>query len=203
MNFFPRFRRAIRSLWPSARLGGCLIAAVWLAFVQPGMSYFGLIDPAVHAQIDAELYGQRPDGETLPGQDYHLPHEHSTSPGITVSGLTLINPFDTAFYRALLSPAERLALQEQRLLTEVIAQAIALAPPDQPPRLAKYNLRSVTELRWLNCHTALRAVGAVCPSAVVGHPTCQLTIWPAGDWIPATSYPAQRAGDALGESTRE
>ncbi len=134
MNSFPCFRRTIRSLWPSARLGGCFIAAVWLAFVQPGMSYFGLIDPATHAQIDAQLYGQRPDGATLPGHDYHPPHEHPTSPGITVSGLPLVNPFGAAFYHTLLSAAERLALQGQRLQTEVIAQVIALAPPDQPPR---------------------------------------------------------------------
>ncbi len=134
MNSFPCIRRAIRSLWPSARLGGCLIAAVWLAFVQPGTSYYGLIDPAVHAQIDAELYSQKPDGEMLPGHDYHPPHEHPTSPGITVSGLTVANPFDTAFYRTLLSPAERLALQGQYLEMDVIARAIAISPPDQPPR---------------------------------------------------------------------
>ncbi|HTP11049.1 MAG TPA: hypothetical protein VMP08_22500 [Anaerolineae bacterium] len=75
-----------------------------------------------------------PDGATLPGHAHHPPHEHPSSPGIIVSGLTLANPFDAAFYRTLLAPAERLALPGQRLEMEVIAEAIALAPPDQPPR---------------------------------------------------------------------
>ena len=134
MNSFKRAGRTIRSRWRSARFSGCLIVAVWLAFVQPGVSYYWWIDPAIHVQIDAELYGQRPDGETLPGHEHHPPHEHPANPGITVSDLTLANPFGAAFYRTLLSPAERLALVGQRSELAVIAQQIALAPPDQPPR---------------------------------------------------------------------
>ena len=39
-----------------------------------------------------------------------------------------------AYYRALLSPAERLALVGQSSELAAIVQRIALAPPDQPPR---------------------------------------------------------------------
>jgi hypothetical protein len=45
----------------------CLLACGWVTLVPPGLSRFGLIDPEVHAQIDAERYGQTPDGHTLPG----------------------------------------------------------------------------------------------------------------------------------------
>ncbi len=135
-TFFKHFVGAIRSRLSSARLDGCLIIVLWLAFVQPGMSGYWLIDPGVHARIDAELYGQLPDGETLPGHDPQLPHEHSIILGTTVSGLTLVNPFGAAFYCALLSPAQRLAVLDRRAELAVIPQSIALTPPDQPPRPA-------------------------------------------------------------------
>ena len=63
------------------------------------------------------------------------PNEHPFIPGITIPGLTLITPFGEAFYYALLSPAQRLALLDRRVEMAVIAQSIALEPPDQPPRL--------------------------------------------------------------------
>lgn len=135
-TFFKHFVGAIRSRLSSARLDGCLIIALWLAFVQPGMSGYWLIDPGVHARIDAELYGQLPDGETLPGHEPQLPHEHSIILGTTVSGLTLVNPFGAAFYCVLLSPAQRLALLDRRAELAVIPQSITLTPPDQPPRPA-------------------------------------------------------------------
>jgi hypothetical protein len=135
MMSFERAARAIHSFRRPAELGIGLIVAAWLVFAQPGMSYYGLIDPKVHAQIDAELYGQRPDGETLPGHEQHPPHEHPITPGNSVPALTLVNPFDAAFYSALLSPAQRLALLGQRVEMIVIAQAIVIEPPDQPPRL--------------------------------------------------------------------
>ncbi len=56
--------------------------------------------------------------------------------GTTVSELTLVNPFGAAFYGALLSPAQRLALLDRRVELAVIPQAITLTPPDQPPRPA-------------------------------------------------------------------
>ncbi len=136
MIFFEHPARAIGSLLRPTRSISCLIVVVWLAFMQPGMSYYGLIDPAAHAQIDAELYGQRPDGETLPGHEPHPPHEHPINPGISVPTVTLANPFDAAFYRTLLFPAQRLALSSHRLELDVIAQAITLELPDQPPRPA-------------------------------------------------------------------
>ena len=109
MIAFEYAARAIRLVQCQARLFTCLIVISWLAFAQPGMSYSWLIDPDVHAQIDAELYGQRPDGETLPGHEPHPPHEHPVMLGLTVPGLTLANPFGEAFYSALMSPAQRLA----------------------------------------------------------------------------------------------
>jgi hypothetical protein len=134
LTFFEHPVEGTRSPLSLVRWSLCLISTVWLAFAQPGMSHYWLIEPAVHAQIDAELYDQLPDGETLPGHIPHPPHEHPSHPGNFVAGLTLANPFDATFYRALLSPAERLALLGQRLEMEVIAQTIVLAPPDQPPR---------------------------------------------------------------------
>ena len=134
ITFFKHFVGAIRSQLSSARLDGCLIIAVWLAFVQPGMSGYWPIDPAVHARIDAERYGQLPDGETLPGHAPQLPHDHSTILGTAVSELTLINPFGAAFYCALLSPAQRRALLDRHAEPSVIPQSITLTPPDQPPR---------------------------------------------------------------------
>jgi hypothetical protein len=136
MIVFKHAARAIRLLRRQARIVACLIVVGWLAFAQPGMSYYWLIDPGVHARIDAELYGQQPDGETLPGHAPQLPHEHSIILGAAVSELTLVNPFGAAFYGALLSPAQRLALLDRRVELAVISQGITLTPPDQPPRLA-------------------------------------------------------------------
>jgi hypothetical protein len=127
--------RAIRPFLRLARFCVCPIVAVWLAFAQPGMSYYWLIDPAVHAQVDAELYGQRPDGETLPGHEPRPPHEHLVL-GVAIPGFMLTNPFDAAFYRVLLSPAQRLALLGQRIQLAVIAHSIAPEPLEQPPRPA-------------------------------------------------------------------
>ena len=86
MLHFQNTMRAKRSHQQRAWLITYLIVSVWLALVQPGMSYFWLIDPALHAEIDKELYGQLPDGETLPGHEHHAPHEHPASEGTTVSG---------------------------------------------------------------------------------------------------------------------
>jgi hypothetical protein len=136
MMSFERTARTIHSSLHLARFSLCLIVAAWLAYAQPGTSLYGLIDPEVHAQIDAEQYGQTIHGETLPGHEYHLPHDHPITPGISIPGLTLANPFDAFFYEALLSPAQRLALFGQRVELDVIAQSIAIEPPDQPPRSA-------------------------------------------------------------------
>ena len=134
MMSFEFAARAIHSFLRPARFSICLIVAAWLAYAQPGTSTYWLIDPDVHAQIDAEQYGQTTHGETLPGHDHHPPHEHPVTLGISIPGLTLTNPFDAAYYRSLLAPALRPALRGQRVELAVIAKAIALAPPDQPPR---------------------------------------------------------------------
>jgi hypothetical protein len=131
------FQNATRADGSHPRRAGlitCLIVSAWLALVQPGMSYFWLIDPALHAEIDKEMYGQLPDGETLPGHEHHPPHEHPTSEGTTVPELTFANPFNAAFYQSLLAAAQRPALRSLRVEADVIAESIALEPPDQPPR---------------------------------------------------------------------
>ena len=122
-------------LWlPPARFGLCLVVSGWLAVMQPGMSHYWLIDPVVHTQIDAELYGQHTDGETLPGHDHSPPHEHPANQGIGVASATFTNPFNAGFYNTLLSPARRRAMFEQRVELAVIARFLAIEPPDQPPR---------------------------------------------------------------------
>ena len=70
------------------------------------------------------------------GHEPHPPHEHPVMLGLTVPGLTLANPFGEAFYSALLSPVQRLALLDRRIEIAVIAQSITPEPPDQPPRPA-------------------------------------------------------------------
>jgi hypothetical protein len=134
MILFEHAARAICSILLPATFSVRLIVVAWLMFAQPGMSVYWLIDPEVHAQIDAEVYGQTTHGATLPGHEHHPPHEHPVTPGISLPGLTLVNPFDASFYQALLSPAQRLALFGHRVELAVIGQSIAIEPPDQPPR---------------------------------------------------------------------
>jgi hypothetical protein len=134
MLLFKRATRAIQPLQRQAGLITCLIVIAWLALVQPGMSYFWLIDPALHAEIDKELYGQLPDGETLPGHEHHPAHEHPTSEGTTVPELTFANPFDAAYYQSLLAAAQRPALRGELVEMNMIARSLAIEPPDQPPR---------------------------------------------------------------------
>ena len=132
-------KHAARATYPlrcQAKFLVCLMVVSWLTFAQPGTSPYWLIDPIVHAQIDAELYGQLPDGETLPGHASQPPHQHPVNQGVSVSGLTFAHPFDAAFYRTLLSPAQQLALLARPIELSVFAHSITLDPPDQPPRSA-------------------------------------------------------------------
>ena len=112
-----------------------LFVVAWLMVMQPGMSYYWLINPDVHAEIDAELYGQSPAGKTLPGHAPHAPHDHSGNPGTTIPSITIDYPFNAAFYQSLLSPSRRRALRSGQLATAIVAESIVIAPPDQPPRV--------------------------------------------------------------------
>jgi hypothetical protein len=111
-----------------------LTICIWVALIQPGVSYFWLIDSDEHAKIDADLYAQTPDGRTLPGHPWHPPHDHPTSVSLGAFELMQQNAFDAEFYDKVFSPAVRLSLQPDRFEVAVIAQPIDLAPPDIPPR---------------------------------------------------------------------
>jgi hypothetical protein len=110
-----------------------LLIGAWLIVMQPGMSAYWLISSAVHAEIDADLYGQSPTGETLPGHAPHAPHDHPRNVGIPIADFTLTNVFGAAFYTSLLWPAQRPALHPLND-TAVIVHSITIESPDQPPR---------------------------------------------------------------------
>jgi hypothetical protein len=109
---------------------------VWLMMVQPGLSFYWLIDPAVHAAIDAARYGQTIDGRPLPGhvQDHQPPHEHPSSSGVPAPNLSLSNVFDRTFRLIVFAPARRPAINGERHEAAVIADSITLIPLDPPPR---------------------------------------------------------------------
>jgi hypothetical protein len=113
----------------------CIVSA-WLMFAQPGMSSYWLIDPAVHAAIDAELYGQTIDGHPLPGHegDHHPPHDHPSSSGLPTPELSLHSVFDDAFHMIVFAPAGEPALDSERHEAAVIAESIVLVPLEPPPR---------------------------------------------------------------------
>lgn len=133
MKFNPHPRSALPRSGLSVALS--LIVSGWLMLVQPGLSHYWLIDPHIHAEIDAALYGQTPDGETLPGHESHAPHQHPVNLGIIVSAPLLIDPFGAEFYRAVFAPATSPALCRRCLGVLIVAKSISLAPPEQPPRL--------------------------------------------------------------------
>jgi hypothetical protein len=88
----------------------CVVACFWLMLVQPGLSYFWLIDPDLHAQIDAERYGQALDGEALPESPRRPLHDHPFAAGIPIPATSLRNAFDAAFYTRVFSAAHRPSL---------------------------------------------------------------------------------------------
>jgi hypothetical protein len=134
MTRFRHVRRVIQPFLSPVRPMVCLFVCAWLAIMQPGMSIYSVISPEVHAEIDKELYGQTPDGHTLPGHEEHAPHDHPANQGTAVPDSTYINPFDAAFYHALFEPTQRPALNGQRLETAIFARSITIEPPEQPPR---------------------------------------------------------------------
>jgi hypothetical protein len=111
-----------------------LLIAVWLMVVQPGMSYYSLINPDVHAEIDAVLYGQSPSGETLPGHQRQSPHQHPMGLGMSIPNLTLVNPFDAAIYDELAAAASRPAVFDHLNEVRLSVRSIVIEPPLQPPR---------------------------------------------------------------------
>ena len=112
----------------------CVVACFWLMLVQPGLSYFWLIDPDLHAQIDAERYGQALDGEALPGSPRRPLHDHPFAAGIPIPATSLRNAFDAAFYTRVFSAAHRPSLGDRWIEAGVTAQPADLPTPDHPPR---------------------------------------------------------------------
>lgn len=110
--------------------GVCL----WLMLIQPGLSFYWLIDPAVHAAFDADQYGQTIDGHDLPGHEHHPPHDHPGTSGIPAPSLSTSNPFDHVFHSIVFAPANRPAINNERHDAAVIAESITLIPLDPPPR---------------------------------------------------------------------
>jgi hypothetical protein len=118
-----------------ARQFVCLVVCGWLAFVQPGLSYYWLIDPQVNAEVDAELYGQRPDGRMLPGRPYQPPHEHPSNGGLPATDPVTLNADASAYSRAIFWGANRPSLQNSYAEVAVIVCAVFPDPPEHPPRV--------------------------------------------------------------------
>ncbi len=117
-----------------ARSFVCLVVCGWLAFVQPGLSYYWLIDPQVHADIDAERYSQLPDGRMLPGHPYQLPHEHPSSGSLPTAHPVTFDDDASAYSRTIFWEANRPSLQNSYAEAAVIACAVFPDPPEHPPR---------------------------------------------------------------------
>jgi hypothetical protein len=126
-----QYRRQVCGL---ARPLVCLIVCGWLVLVQPGLSYYWLIDPLVHAELDAERYGQLPDGRMLPGHPYHPPHEHPSSGGLPITYPVTLDHEASAYSRAIFWEANRPSLQNRYVEAAVIARIVFLDPPEHPPR---------------------------------------------------------------------
>ena len=111
----------------------CLTLGLWLTLVQPGLSPIWLLDPHTHAQIDADRYGQEPDGEPLPGRPWSPPHEHPAGSDLPASSMLLSNAFDADFYQAIFSLTWRPLLRDERIEVGVLAKSITLPPLEHPP----------------------------------------------------------------------
>jgi hypothetical protein len=111
-----------------------LFVCIGLALVQPGVSYYWLIDPQVHAQIDEELYGQAPDGHPLPDRPRHPPHTHPTNDGDQTSVMRPSTDFHMVFQSAVLAAAQCPALNGKCLELLDQAQSVVCDLPDPPPR---------------------------------------------------------------------
>jgi len=111
-----------------------LMTCVWLTLMQPGVSVYWLIVPAVHARIDADEYGQTIDGQPLPDQPVTPPHSHPAHDASAESAVSLPTSFDASFYQVVFSPAQRPSLNGRHIEAHVNAESIAPDPPEHPPR---------------------------------------------------------------------
>ncbi len=111
-----------------------LMTCVWLTVMQPGMSIYWLIVPAVHAHIDADEYSQTIDGQPLPDRPVTPPHSHSAHDASAESAVSLPTSFNAVFYQVVFSPAQRPSLNSRRSEAHVNAESIAPDPPEHPPR---------------------------------------------------------------------
>ena len=112
-----------------------IVACTGLMLIQPGVSATWLLDAHRHAAIDADVYGQTPDGRTLPGRAAHPPHSHPADDSLPGPEIAPLRPFNAAAAAAILSEANRPSLGDRRSDAEVIAAAIFLDPPEHPPRV--------------------------------------------------------------------
>lgn len=110
------------------------MTCAWLALMQPGVSVYWLIAPAIHARIDADEYGQTIDGQPLPDRPVTPPHSHPAHDASAESAVSLPTSFDASFYQVVFSPAQRPSLNGQHIEAHVNAESIALDPPEHPPR---------------------------------------------------------------------
>ncbi len=117
-----------------AQLFVCLIVCGWVAFVQPGLSYYWLLDPHLHAEIDAERYGQMPDGRMLPGHPYQPPHEHPSSGGLPTTQAIQFENEGALYFWAIFWEANRPSLQNRYAEATAIPRGVFLDPPEPPPR---------------------------------------------------------------------
>lgn len=112
----------------------CAMACGWVMLVPPGLSYYWLIDPEAHAEIDAGLYGQTPDGRTLPGYPERPPHEHPASAAMSVAAIPLASVYHTAAAYDVFASAQQPWLGDKHIDAEVIAESAAVSPLERPPR---------------------------------------------------------------------
>jgi hypothetical protein len=134
MVYTKRAQQCRQQVYGLARPFVCLIVCGWLALVQPGLSYYWLIDPHVHAEIDAERYDQLPDGRMLPGHPYHPPHEHPSSGGLPITQAIQFENEVARCSRVIFWEANRPLLQNHYAEAAAIPLAVFLDPPEPPPR---------------------------------------------------------------------
>ncbi len=126
-----RYRQQVRGL---VRPFVYLLVCGWLALVPPGLSYYWLINPQQHAEIDAERYDQLPDGRMLPGHPYQPPHEHPSGGGLPTAQSIQLDNRVALYSRAIFWEANRPSLQNSYSEAAVIASAVFLDLPEHPPR---------------------------------------------------------------------